>query len=71
MKISPEGVPGHSDEFRKYADPLKARLNRNDNLDALNIDKISILDPFIKRFIRETLDVGGIAEIAFNDEKAD
>lgn len=46
-----------------------ARINRNDNLDALNIDKISILDPFIKHFIRETLDVGGIAEIAFNDDK--
>jgi amidohydrolase len=25
VKISPEGTPGHSEEFRKYADPFKAR----------------------------------------------
>ncbi|MGC8515072.1 MAG: GNAT family N-acetyltransferase [Thermoplasmata archaeon] len=45
------------------------RLDRNDNLDAIQIDKISILDSFIKHFIRETLDAGGIAEIAFHDNE--
>jgi len=34
VKISPEGTPGHSDEFRKYADPSKARQSLEIGIEA-------------------------------------
>ncbi|MCL4452472.1 MAG: GNAT family N-acetyltransferase [Candidatus Thermoplasmatota archaeon] len=42
------------------------RLDRYDDLNGINIKKMSYFDSFIKHFIRETLDAGGIAEIALN-----
>ena len=57
IKISPEGTPGHSDEFRKYADPLKARQSLEIGIEAAVNACMHILDdPSIVKKAREEFD---------------
>ena len=57
VKISPEGIPGHSDEFRKYADPLKARQSLEIGIETA-VDACMRLseDPSLVRKAREEFD---------------
>ena len=57
IKISPEGTPGHSDEFRKYADPLKARQSLEIGIEAAVNACIRLLeDPSLLKKAKEEFD---------------
>ncbi|EQD33447.1 amidohydrolase, partial [mine drainage metagenome] len=57
VKISPEGTPGHSDEFRKYADPTKAIQSLEIGIEAATNACLRILgDPSIVTSAREEFD---------------
>ena len=45
------------------------RLEENDNPETMVLGKMSYFDPFIKQFMRETLDVGGTVQIALDENK--
>jgi hypothetical protein len=44
-----------------------ARTKQLEDLKPIKIRKISFFDQFIKHFMRETLDAGGVVEVALDD----
>ena len=42
------------------------QLDKNDNPENIVVGKLSNFDPFIKHFVRETIDAGGTVQIALD-----